>query len=280
VAYRAALWILPLLCHAAGSAETSLTAEEIVRRSVANNNAAWREAPKYAFTETDVISKGGTTTHKQYRVLMIGGSDYEKLLAVNGEPLSAAQAAEEEKKLQREIAHRRNESPEARKKRVSQYEAERRQDHALMTEMVKAFQYKLLGVETMNGRKCYVVEAAPAPGYRPPTHETKVLTGMRGKMWIDAAEFQWVKVHAEVFRSVAFGLFIAHVQPGTEFTLEEAPVYGRVWLPTHFVTDVKASVMHFWSRNSREEETYTDYQPMSEVSAGANAATRNQAPVR
>ena len=50
---------------------------------------------------------------------------------------------------------------------------------------------------------------------------------MRGKMWIDTRQYQWVKVHAEVFRPVAFGLFIAHVEPGTEFTLEESPIGGR-----------------------------------------------------
>ena len=234
---------------------------------MANNNADWREAPKYSFTERDVITKGTQKTNKQYRVVMIEGSTYNKLVAVNGEPLSSAQAAEEERKLQREIARRKSESAEARRKRVGQFQAERRQDHALLTEMVKAFQYRSLGQETVNGRRCHVIEATPKPGYRPPNRDTKVLTGMRGKLWVDAQQFQWVRVHAEVFRPVTFGLFVAQALPGTEFTLEESPVTGNVWLPSHFITTVKASVLHVWSRNSRDEEFYSDYRPTGDLSA-------------
>ena len=110
---------------------------------------------------------------------------------------------------------------------------------------------------------CYT----PKPGYRPPNRDTKVLTGMRGKMWIDRQAFQWVRVHAEIFRPVTFGLFVAEALPGTEFTLEEAPVAANIWLPSHFTTTVKATVLHFWSKNSRDEEFYSDYRPAPELTA-------------
>src|SRR5205807_7666656 len=130
---------------------------------------------------------------------------------------------------------------------------ERRQDHALMMEMVKAFDFKLLGEEAVNGRRCFVLAASPRPGYQPRSRDSKVVKGMRGKMWIDAEQYQWVKVRADVFQPVAFGLFIAHVQPGTEFTLEEKPVQQNIWLPSHFSTTVKANVL-FFSRNSADDE--------------------------
>ena len=47
----------------------------------------------------------------------------------------------------------------------------------------------------------------------------------------------------EVFHLVAFGLFIAHVYPGTEFMLEEAPLAGNIWLPSHFSMNVKARML-------------------------------------
>ena len=127
-----------------------------------------------------------------------------------------------------------------------------------MREMMKAFDFHLAGQESVNGRNCYVLVATPRSSYRPISRDTKVLTGMRGKLWIDSAEYQWVKVHAEVFRPVAFGLFIAHVQPGTEFTLEEAPVGQGIWLPVHFVTKVRATAL-LWSRNYTDDEAYSNY---------------------
>jgi hypothetical protein len=131
-----------------------------------------------------------------------------------------------------------------------------------MREMIKAFTFRLTGKETVDGRECYRVDASPKPGYVPVNRDTKVLTGMRGTLWIDTAEYQWVRVKAAVFRPVSFGLFIAHVQPGTEFTLDEAPVAGKIWMPRHFETKVNAKVL-VWARNSIEDETYSDYQRVS-----------------
>lgn len=132
-----------------------------------------------------------------------------------------------------------------------------------MAEMVRAFDYKLEGEDTINGRRCFVLQATPKAGYQPPSRETQVLKGMRGKMWVDAAQYQWVRVHAEVFRPVSFGLFIARVKPGTEFTLEQSPVQGNLWLPSHFSMAVRARVL-ISSRNYRDDESYWDYRPAAD----------------
>ena len=76
-----------------------------------------------------------------------------------------------------------------------------------MTEMVKAFDFTLRREETVDRRRCFVLAATRKRNYQPISRDTKVLKGMRGEMWIDAEQYQWVKVHAEVFRPVAFSLF-------------------------------------------------------------------------
>jgi len=235
-------------------------AEEIVQRSVANTNADWAAAPRYDFTERDVVVQHGTRTAKAYQVMMIDGSPYDKLIAVHGEPLSRDQAVREDRKAEAEIDRRRRESPAARQKRIAAYQRERHQDHVLMAEMVRGFDFKLTGEETIDGHRCFVLDATPRAGYQPPSRETQVLTGMRGRMWVDTQAYQWVKVHAEVFRPVKFGLFIAEVRPGTEFTLEQSPVQGNVWLPSHFRMAVNARVL-IVSRRSSDDETYSNYHP-------------------
>jgi len=235
---------------------------EIVTRSVANNDANWKLAPQFRFKERDIITKGGDTSRRTYEVVMLDGSPYNKEIAINGRPLSAAELKHQDAKLRHEAERRRGESPAERQKRLAEYQRERQQDHALMNEMIQGFNFRLVGHATVNGRDCFQVEATPRPGYVPHSRETKVLSGMRGTLWIDSTAYQWVKVTASVFRPVAFGLFIAHVEPGTQFTLEEAPVEGNVWMPVHFRTDVKAEVL-FWSHNSTDDETYWDYHRIS-----------------
>jgi len=235
---------------------------DIVRRSVANTQADWQNAPKYSFTEHDVITKSAETT-KTYRVLMIDGSPYNKLLAVNGEPLSAARAEAETRKLQREIAKRQGETADERRQRVAAYARERRQDNGLLQEMFKAIDFKLTGKQTVDGRACFVLEGTPKPGYQPINRDTAVLKGMRGKIWVDEQAYQWVKVEAKVFRPVTFGLFIARVEPGTEFILEQKPIEGNLWLPSHFSMRVTAKVLQFFSHNYADDETYSAYSLVS-----------------
>jgi hypothetical protein len=258
-----------------GASAAADRAQKIVERSLANTNADWAAAPQYDFTERDVVIRHGTRTAKAYQVLMIAGSTYNKLIAINGQPLSPEKAAEEDRKLAAETNHRRSESSSARQKRVAEYQRERRQDHALMLEMTKGFDFKLAGEDTIDGRRCFVLNATPKAGYNPPTRETRVLTGMRGTMWIDKQAYQWVKVHAEVFRPVAFGLFIAKVRPGTEFTLEQTPMRGNLWLPSHFSMAVNARVL-FSSRHSTDDETYSNYRPASGASSQSLDLSRKE----
>ncbi len=226
----------------------------------------WQSAPEFIFRERDVESDGRTKTLKTQRVWMIDGSPYYELTGVNGKPLSPRKQAEEQHKLLNEVQKRRNESADTRSRRIAQYIKERRQDHALMREMADAFVFKLVGEETLNGHGVYVLDASPKPDYKPTSVETRVLTGMRGRLWIDREHQQWVKVEAEVFHPVTFGFFIAKVQPGTRFVLEQAPVSPDLWLPTHFRMTVNSSIL-WWQKNSLDDETYSDYQPKDALSA-------------
>ena len=228
-------------------------AGEIVKRSVANTMADWKTAPQFGFMERDVVTKKAKTV-KTYRVVMIDGSPYNEPVGENGEP-----TGQENDKLQQETRRRQQETSAQRQKRIGEYDRERRQDNALLREMISGFDFRVTGETTINGRRCFMLEGNPKPGYQPKSRETRVLTGMRGKMWIDEQDYQWVRVEAEVFRPVAFGLFTAHVEPGTRFVLEQKPVSGGLWLPSHFSVQVKAKILRYWSHNSNDDETYWDY---------------------
>lgn len=249
------------MCGAAQNGKQTLKVQEILQRSVIANRADWKAAPGFAFVERDVESKrGGPKTVKDYLVMMVGGSPYRRLIAVQDRPLTKEQDAQELRKLRKEAQRRAHEPADARQERVNAYQKERRQDQAMMNEMADAFSYTLAGEGRLAGRDVYILDASPKPGYQPKTRETRVLIGMRGRLWIDKQRFHWAKVEAEVFQPVSFGFFIAKVGPGTRFVLEEAPASPKVWLPVHFSVTVKASILGF-NNNSTDDETYRDYRP-------------------
>jgi len=251
-----------LLCMASGfGADPEV--EEIIRQSTEHQSRNWKLASDYTFTETNVVTEKGEENRRTFKVLMLDGSPYNQIIAEDGHPLTPERQAAEQKKLQEEITRRNRESPSDRRRRIEAYRRSREQEHTMLGEMVNAFDFRLVGRAPMNGRDCYVLEATPRSGYEPTSNETKVLTGMRGKLWIDTRDYQWVKVQASVFRSVPIHLFIANVRPGTEFTLEQAPVDRDLWLPTHFVTTVRATALLLWSKNYTRDETYFDYRRAS-----------------
>lgn len=256
-----------LICSV-GAAPADLSPQEIVKRSVVANERDWQAAPTFTFQDREVQFKGKIKTDRTYQVRIIEGSEYRRLIATDGHPLSAALQKQEEEREQREIARRRAESPSQRAARVRQYQQERTQNHVLMNEMVRAFNFRLVGEETVSGHAAYVLEATPKPDYKPVNRDAKVLTGMKGKLWVDKEQFHWAKVEAEVVRPVSFH-FIAKVGPGTKFSLEETPVSGQIWQPKQFTVQVAATVM-MWQRNSRSAETFSNYR--AEAAQGATDA--------
>jgi hypothetical protein len=264
---------LPVASHNTGPTPS---VADVIRRSIATNTADWQAQPDYAYQEFDLKSKVDASgkvrpqESKTYEVMMIEGSPYNRLIAVDNEPLGRAQAAQENARLQREMLRRQHESAADRNARLTKYRNGRAEEHLLMQQMTEAFNFKLVGEETLEGAECYVLDAYPRPDYHPPVERARVLTGMRGRLWIDKAGYHWVKVQAEVISPVEFGLFLAQVKPGTKFELDQAPV-GGVWLPKCFTESVNASVLGLYGYRSKEEEHYSDYH-LNQLSAGSRTA--------
>ncbi|MGA7290962.1 MAG: hypothetical protein WBW53_11600 [Terriglobales bacterium] len=250
---------LALSAAFAGSAQSAAPqddADTIIQRSVAVDAADSKAAPSYDYFERDQQPGGGTRTYEERMIL---GSRYEKLVSINGEPLSPASQAEQQDKLEAAIAKRRSESAQQRKERIARYEKDRKRDQMMMEQLTKSMNFALVGEQKLNGYDVYVLKATPRADYRPPNMESQALRGMQGKLWIDKQTFQWVKVEAQVIRPVSIEGFLAEVEPGTRFELEKMPVGDGVWLPKHFAMQSRARVLFLFTRKSQDNETYYGY---------------------
>ena len=260
-----------ILLFAAGGAAWAANVPEanvdqIVQHSAQVIAEDWKQAPEYTYVEREVQSKkNSASTVKTYDVLMIDGSPYKRLIAVDDKPLSPAEEAQETAKLQNETQRRQQESDWQRERRQAKYQRERHQDNDMLKSMVDAFNFQLIGEEVVDGHTCWVLDAVPKSDYVPVNRETKVLAGMKGRLWIDKSSGQWARVKAEVIQPVALFGFLAKVRPGTRIVLEQQPVAQNVWLPKHFTTWVNASALGFISENSVSDETYSNYKPKAEA---------------
>jgi hypothetical protein len=237
------------------AAERAPDVSTVIARSVGVTDADWNAAPRYDFIETD-RSPHGTIT---YDVTTIRGTPYSRIVMENGKPLSAEGARREEQKLETTVAERSAESPGEAARRIAKYQRGRDRDHLMMSQITRAFDFQFVGQQTLEDHQVWVLKATPRAGYQPPNMETEALTGMNGTLWIDSGTYQWVKVEAHVIRPVSIGGFLAHVQPGTFFELDKAPVAPGIWLARHFVMRSKADVLWVFRNRQAEDESFSDY---------------------
>jgi hypothetical protein len=233
--------------------------ESIIQNSVQANARDWNAYPEYVCYERDREANGGTKTFED---LMILGSPYQRLIAINGKPLSHDHQNQERDKLNRTIAERRNESAQRRAKRIAKYEKDRKRDHLMMDQLTVAFNFKLTGEQQLNGYDVYVLKATPKPGYQPPNMDTQVLKGMEGRLWIDKKTYQWVKVEALVIHPVSIEGFLAQVEPGTRFELEKTAIDDNIWLPKHYEMKASAKIFYLFGHKSQDDETYYGYRKL------------------
>ena len=242
------------------SYSTGQSVDTIIQNSVRANEKDRKAAAEYTYFERDREPRGGTKTFED---LMILGSPYQRLVAINRRPLPRDQQERERHKLEQAVADRRNESAQDRAERIAKYEKDRRRDQLMMEQLTVAFKFKLTGEQKLEGHDVYTLKATPRPGYQPPNMDTQVLKGMEGRLWIDKKTYQWVKVEARVIHPVSIEGFLAQVEPGTQFELEKMPVQDDIWLPKHYAMKASAKIFFLFGRKSQDDETYYGYRKLT-----------------
>jgi hypothetical protein len=229
--------------------------EEIIRRGSATLKSDWAADQNYAYVERDEVQKHENMTSKTSRVVFIDGSDYYMPLAVDDQPLSPEREKAELEKLKNEVRRRSAESPEARRERVRKFEKERDENEALVLDFPSAFDFELLREETMNGHQAYVLSGAPKKRTGPLSLAAKVLSGMRGMIWVDKENYHAIRAACDVVSPVPIYGILAKVLPGTHIEFAMAPVADSTWLISELSMDLRVSKLFFKST----QITHTTY---------------------
>lgn len=199
------------------------------------------------------------TEIRTLEVLEIYGEEVEKLIAKDDKPLSDEDAKKEDEKVQKIIDKRKNESDDARRKRLEKEEKSREEDRKFVLEIADAFDFRLVGSETIDGHDAWVLEGEPHPGYQPKHRDARMLSKFHGRVWIDKAEAQWLKLDITAIDTISIGLFLARIHKGARVVVDLTEVNKEVWLPKHvqFRLDARVALV----KNYREdiEQTFRDY---------------------
>ncbi len=229
--------------------------EELVRKSLENYQRDRVEAiARYTYMERDTERSGGVPKVSTDKELVVNGVPYEVAVSRAGKPLTPEQEAKEREKLEK----RRAESPEERAKRLNEY----RTSQAFLDEVPEAFDFKLLGEETLDGRSNYVIQCTPKPGYQAHNSRAAMFSHIEAKLWIDKEDLQWSKAEANVLDTISIGWILARIGPGAHMRLHQARLDDKNWLPSLITIDGDARVMLVKDHPIHEEMSFYDFTPV------------------
>jgi len=227
--------ILCLLAAAAGL--TAQDAREIVRKSVdldQINRLRMRDYTWIARESERQLDSNGKVKSEQTRAwetLVLYGEPHRRNLERNGKVLPPDEQHKEQVRLDAAAAKLAKETPEQRRLRLADVEKKHEKDRDFLREVPDLYDFKIEGEDKIGGREVWVISATPKTNYHPRHSDAKPLLKIRGKIWIDKTEYQWVRLEAETLDTISYGLFLARLNPGAKLVFEQMRLNDEIWLP-------------------------------------------------
>jgi hypothetical protein len=237
-------------------------ARQVMIPSVLATQRSWQARDHYTYVERNEdrrLNSLGQVKSESVdvsRMMVISGARFEQLLEHNGLPPSA----KEQKRSDEDLDKLKHETPDEQAARIRKDQENR----AFLAEVLEAFDFRLVGEETVGGRPAYVLHATPHPGYHAHGKYAKIFSRVEAKLWVDKQDFGWIKVDGHVTESFSMELILARVERGSHITMEQTCVGEAVWVPKRIEIRATARILFLKSLDIQRTLTYTDYLPASD----------------
>ncbi|MGA2038778.1 MAG: hypothetical protein ABSH42_05830 [Bryobacteraceae bacterium] len=248
------------------AAQSAPDAREIVRRSVELDRKNEAIARNYTFLERDetrMLDRSGkpkkAPESRTFDVTLLEGSPYRRLVKRNDRPLPPEEERKEQEKLRKSIDERSKETPAERQNRIAEWDRKQQRQRAPFQEIPDAFDLRLAGEETLDGRGVYVIAATPKPGYKPKLASAAYFPKIKGKLWIDKRDNQWVRGEIETLDTISIGGILVRLAKGSRATFEATRVNDEVWLPKQITLDGSARLLLVVGARAQIDIAFSNY---------------------
>jgi hypothetical protein len=216
-----------LLFVVAAASAKALTAEEIMRKTVAKADGASNGSPRanYVYNKTSITekldSKGGVAERKEKLIRIKSGKGSVMQIKVNGKPIP-------EEELKREQA-----DVQAEDERMNDSRVARRTDNwerLLTTDLISRYKFTLLREETLNGRRAYVLGFKPASENLPVREiSDRFINNLCGTIWVDTEDFEIAKADLVLQSEVTLWGGILGALRQFDYKVERVRLNDGVW---------------------------------------------------
>ncbi len=250
------LWVL--VAGTALAAEPLPSGDQMIQRvmdhsaalAAATNAPAWAYDKRTVMEKLDGDAKVEERTEKLYRVQIIRGVPFSRLIKQEGRELTEAEI---QKENQREAAFQKRLSGRDPKKAVAQREA------LVTKDLVERYQYQSLRRELIHGRQTVVVSFAAKPGKSDDSIQDRVLNRLSGTVWVDEATADVARLEVRLTKGFSMGLFgVLGSIKDCRMDLASRPMTDGTWLPEKTKVSMSARML-LSNVRFQMEETSSNY---------------------
>ena len=201
---------------------------------------------------------------------------YKRLIAVEGEPLDAAELARRDRRRarEREAAERRRAQEAAghRAEREARELEEMREHEAVVADAFAVFAPSFAGRDRIDGRSMLVVDLQPRPEARVSTRQGGWMKQFAGRMWVDEGSYQIVRLEMRAIDDISIGWgVVGRIHQGSRIHYSRRRV-GDAWLPARLEYAGSGRTLLFRSFDVSARTTYTDYRKLQPDEGSGPAA--------
>ena len=108
-----------------------------------------------------------------------------------------------------------------------------------------------------------VLDFSPDPAFHPPTVASDLLTGLAGRVWIDARTRRMTRVDGHVLKPVNFGWgILGRIAPGGTIELDQTEPVPNRWVYNRLDMHLTMRIVMFKSVNMDDRMTALDFQAL------------------
>jgi hypothetical protein len=253
-----------------GVAAPPLAGQALVDRALANELSAAHETNLNAILDANQDTNHDASHPMRYQlrktssrvtttkeILETRDGEVARLTAINDQPLSAADEANEEARLNALLG---DPAKQRRRKQAEEEDAGRAIN--VLQALPSAFLYQDAGPGEGPTGKVEKFTFRPNPGFSPLYLETEVLPAMTGEIWIDPVHLRVARLEAHLQQDVDFGWgILGRLNKGGWIVIEQGDVGGGQWRTVRFEMQISGRVV-FKTRVFDTTEVQTNYAPL------------------
>ena len=233
-----------------------------------NEERAEKLLDNYGFTETTVrrkISKDGKVEEESETedLSFYKGRRLKRLVAKNGQPLSAAEQEKETRDIEKQVKKiEENLAKEARNERKDADRPGEDEDGRKfsLVKLFKSSRFVNPRRERFRERDVIVFDFEPDPALKGGKGLEKFGGKQQGTVWIDPNDKQVVRVESRFIEALKIGGgLVGSLREGSTFVLEATHVNNEIWLPAQIDINIGIKALLLFGFNVNVAIRYSDY---------------------